>query len=100
MRRRAIGIIAILLLAIGLSSWLWLPGEGWQQSFQAVCCRVGAVMAALWLAYPDLERMPGWIWAIVPALVLIVAKWPKLLLLVIPALIVAALMKPKLGGKR
>jgi hypothetical protein len=98
-RRHVIGLIALVLLAIGLGGWLLddpqykgIEGVGW---------RAGALMAVWWLAYKDLRRLPAWLWAAIPVAIVILVKWPQRSLVLIPVVVLAlALFKPLFGGGR
>jgi hypothetical protein len=97
MRRHILGILAILLLLGGVVFLIWPPGEGEVQiQLESACWRIGACLAALWLAYPDLLRVPRWFWLTLPVLIVILAKWPRLFLLLIPVLILYAIFRPLL----
>jgi len=77
--------------------WIFpLEGAAYQQ-FEAACWRVGALMAVLWLAYADVGRMPGWLLAALPVLVVILAIRPRWFVLAIPILIALAVLKPRAG---
>lgn len=77
-QRHAIGLIAIAFL-IG-AGMIWLQ-RGEAVASVGVCSRVGFLMLAIWLAYPQLEslksRMSMTILSIVVGLLLIVAVRPK-----------------------
>ena len=66
MRRRLLGIIALLLL-VGGGIGLALAGGSKSQTglFFGACARSGAVLGALWLAFPRIvdltERVPAWL---------------------------------------
>ena len=95
MRRIAIGIIAIVLF-VGAAYFHARPPEGafWTQ-LEAACWRVGALMAVIWLAYPEVARLPAWALGMVPILGLVLALRPKYLLLAVPIVIAMAILKPK-----
>ncbi len=95
MRRTAVGLIALGLLSVAGAMWLW-PAIG-SAAVMAACLKVGALMVVLWLAYDELSRLPAWILAGVPVLLLLMlftrsAKW---LLFLVPILIVMAILKPR-----
>jgi len=94
MRRPAIGIIALLLLLAAAALWLWPVGEG-NDLYLGACVRVGAVMAVFWLAYEEVSRLPAWIWATVPVLLVILAVKPKWLLIAVPVVLLMAILKPR-----
>jgi hypothetical protein len=53
----------------------------------------------LWLAYHDLNRLPGWVLASLPILVISLVRWPRALLLLVPLIIVLAILKPRFGSR-
>jgi len=62
-------------------------------------------MAVLWVAYPEVKRMPGWIVGAIPALVVVLAILPRklpirILLLAVPILIALAILKPRITPRR
>ena len=65
MSRKALGIIAVLLLVVGGITTVVGPGGASASGFAGGCIRVGLVLAALWLALPQIQatvkRLPGWI---------------------------------------
>ncbi len=89
-RRRTIAIISAVTLAAGLLGLLVPPaGSSWDAAAGS-CIRIGAVMFAIWLAYPDLERIPTWLWGGLLTAVAIVAARPKSAFIVVPALALIA----------
>lgn len=67
MNRNSVGLLAVLLLVVGTIAALRGPEDGSAAGFAAGCIRVGLVLAALWLALPQiraaLARLPGWLWS-------------------------------------
>lgn len=65
MTRKSVGIVAALLLVLGVFLYLRGPGGETALGFAFGCIRVGLVFAALWLAFPQIvalgKRMPGWL---------------------------------------
>jgi hypothetical protein len=94
MRRHTLGIIAAVLLLTAAALWLFAVGGQYEQ-LQGIAWRLGAFLAVWWLAYPDVDRLPGWLLVVLPATALIIAVRPKLLLWAIPILIVLALLRPR-----
>ncbi len=95
MRRHILGIIAMAFLLGAAALWLWSPGEKFAL-LQGAAWRVGIFLAVWWLAYPDVDRLPGWLLLALPPLLAVIVFRPKLMLLVIPALIVLAVVRPRL----
>ena len=64
-----------------------------RRTLLAFCSRGGALLAAAWLAYDDVQRLPGWLLFALPVLLIVLVRWPKLLLLLIPLLILCAVVR-------
>jgi hypothetical protein len=95
MHRRILGISAIVFLLGAVAMWLWWPGaEGWL----AFCWRAGALLAAAWLAYDDVQRLPNWLLLSLPLLLFVMVRWPKVLLLAIPLLVLMAVLRKLLAN--
>ena len=93
MRRHATGIIAIVLLAGAAALWLWPPTGGSHPAVEAAFWRVGAVMAVLWLAWPDLHRLPAWLWGVLPFLFVLLALRPRWFIYLIPVLMAIGILR-------
>ena len=52
--------------------------------------RMGLILGALWLAWPDLHRLPKWVWYILPVAVVVLLYARALLVYLIPAFAVVA----------
>jgi hypothetical protein len=100
LRRHIVGLIALVAFALAVLPRI-VPSLGAYSQLD-YGWRVGAIMAAWWLAYDDLNRLPAWLLAGVPVLAIILVRWPKYFFLAIPVLIVLAILKPRFGarGKR
>jgi hypothetical protein len=100
MRRRVIGILALVLLLAGALFWLRSPAQrGVAMQIESACWRIGGCLALLWLAYPDLRNIPRWFWLVALVSIVILARWPRLFLLAVPLLLVYALLRPLLTAK-
>jgi hypothetical protein len=49
----------------------------------------------LWLAHPQLSRMPSWLFGVAVALAVVVALRPKLIVLAVPLVVILWLVKPR-----
>jgi hypothetical protein len=93
MHRPTLGAITILLLAIGLYyQWAYPQGE---RPLASACLRVGVVMAALWLAQPQLALLPRWLLIVVMVALGIVAWRPQVLWVALPVVLVLWLLRPR-----
>lgn len=101
MRRYAIGVIALILLSGGVALWIWpLEDANWHQMLQSACWRLGPCMAVLWLAYPQVKRLPAWLLGAIPLLLVILAARPKWFLVALPIVIALAILKPRSPSRR
>jgi hypothetical protein len=90
MRRHIIGILAILTLLGAVVFWIWpFPGS---EPYESGCLRLGAVLVAMWLAFPDVRRIPTWALAVLPVALFLIVRFPRQFLMAIPALIGLALL--------
>ena len=96
-QRRILGAAALAMLIGAAVMWLWQPQPDsrlafyWQGSL-ALCWRMGAVLAAAWLAYDDVQRIPGWLLLILPVLLIVLVRSSKLLLVLLLLLILGAIL--------
>ena len=60
-RRHILGLIALALLGLGTITSL-IPSLADYQVLALGGLRVGIVLGVLWLAWPDLDRLPRWAW--------------------------------------
>ena len=109
-QRRILGAAAILLIASAVVLWLCQPAAGgpweyyWQSSL-AFCWHIGVVLAAAWLAYDDVQRIPGWLLLILPLAFIVLLRLKWFFLLLLPLLVLYAvtrrlLMPPKGRNRR
>ena len=75
MRRHTLGLIVLASFAWAAIPCWYHPLERYQAAGD-MGLRVGLVLGALWLAWPDLHRLPDWVWYVLPivGLALIFAK--------------------------
>jgi hypothetical protein len=86
MQRKILGVMAVALLISAAVLWFIWP-DAKDTATLAFCWRMGAVVAAAWLAYDDIQRLPGWILAVLPVLAIVLVRWPRFGLLAIPIVV-------------
>jgi hypothetical protein len=71
---------------------------------QGSCVKSGLVLIAAWLAFPQLDRLPGWVFGVLVGFLVAVAVRPKvvflllrLALLLLPIFVLIWLIRPKTG---
>jgi hypothetical protein len=99
MRRNAVGIIALVLLAGAAYFWFFPPESAAMLNLEAAFRRVGLLMGAWWLAYEEVQRLPNWAWTAIPVLIVVLALRPRLFLVAIPVIIILAILRPRFGKK-
>ena len=81
-RRALIALMALVLLAIGIALWLdGATGAGAVEA-QAQCLKLGVLCALVWLAYPELMKLPGWLFPALFCTALAAYRWRWLFALV------------------
>jgi hypothetical protein len=90
MHRPTIGLIAIVLFAVGLA----LRGRP-DDTLGAASLRVGMVMAILWFAQPQLKNLPRWLIAAGAVVLFVAMSWPKVILFALPVAAVLWLIRPR-----
>jgi hypothetical protein len=87
-RRHALGLIALAMLAFAAVIFFW-PALSLYQPAAAMCLRVGLLLGVLWLAWPDLHRLPRWAWYAMPIAVVVLVYAQRILVFAAPTLVVA-----------
>ena len=90
MHRPTIGLIAVVLLAIGLAT----RGQS-DETLSAACLRVAVVMGILWFAHPQLKNLPRWLVAASAVGLFVVMRWPRLVVIVLPLVVILWLLGPR-----
>ena len=103
MNRTHLGFCALALLAIGGIAYRSFPGDANAVGFAGGCIRMGVVLGALWLAWPQitgfLSRAPRWLLVASGIAIVVCVVKPILLLLAVPALALLWFFGPKLQTK-
>jgi hypothetical protein len=93
--RTLLGIIALLLLVIGIAT----KGHA-DEAFWGGCVRMGVMLGIWWFAYPQVQHVPRWLAVTGGITILVVALRPKLVFYAIPILIVLWFLRPRTPGRR
>ncbi|MGO9108171.1 MAG: hypothetical protein ACLP9L_02960 [Thermoguttaceae bacterium] len=87
MRRHLLGLIALTSLV----SAAVLYGSPYQTA-GTIGLRIGLVLGALWLAWPDLHRLPRWVWYVLPIGFVVFTYARTYLVFLIPVFAVATIL--------
>ena len=100
MQRRILGIAAVVFLLVAGAIWCWRPETEIDLGLLSFFSRMGAILLAAWLAYEDVQRLPGWILVTLPVVLIVLVRWPRLLILLIPALAVWVILERILSPRK
>jgi hypothetical protein len=87
-----------LLGLITLASFAWAAILSWYhplaryQAAGAIGLRIGLVLGAFWLAWPELHRLPRWVWYVLPIGLVLLICARNVLAYLAPALAVATVL--------
>jgi hypothetical protein len=88
-RRHILGLIAIAALLAAAVFCFYPPLEQYK-ALAGPGVRIGSVLAVLWLAWPDLHRLPQWTWYALP-LALLALIWARPMLIYLAPVLGVAL---------
>ncbi len=95
MHRPTLGLIALAALTTAGALWIWpLPWHG-NQTLQGMCIRIGLVLGALWLALPQLCRLPLWLIQAGTGAAVLTAWRPRLAWLTVPLMLAILVLRRK-----
>ena len=86
MQRLAFGILALMFFAASAYLGIWASDDV-EPFYYSILLRVGIVLAALWLAYPELLRIPPWMYGMLAVAVSAVMIQPRLIIIVAPMVV-------------
>ncbi|MDG2380306.1 MAG: hypothetical protein P8N76_01400 [Pirellulaceae bacterium] len=89
-RRHAMGTSALILLVAGCAFFVWPVGGDSGELVQGSLIKSGLALGAAWLAFPQLDRLPGWIFVSLIGILLAIAIRPRIFMALSRYLIVLA----------
>ena len=99
LKRHLLGVFALLLLITGSVLLLRGASDSTTKALAAGCLRMGAVLAAGWLAFKQvnaiLSRVPGWMLGAMGVGLLTVIARPRTALYIVPGMIVLWFLGPR-----
>jgi hypothetical protein len=90
-RRHVLGLIALGFMACAAVIF-FSPPLALYQAAAGIGLRVGMLLGVLWLAWPDLHKLPRWAWYVLPIAALALVFAQRILLYVAPVLAGAILI--------
>jgi len=96
MFRLKVGILAVVLLAAGIGLAFYPNGGAEIIAWSSGCRRVGLVLAVLWLALPELQRLPIWYAVAAVGVLIVLARFPRYLIGAVIVAILILLLRPRM----
>ncbi len=100
MHRPTVGTVALVLLGAAVALWARSPDWDREQVLLAACVRIGLVMGAIWLAHPQLIKLPAWLPNVMLVVAIVVALKPKLIVIAVPLLLLLLWLRPRSGRRQ
>ena len=101
-RRHLVGVFGLVFVTVGIYFFIWPPESGATEFLQGSCIKAGIVLLLTWLAFPQLDRLPVWLFASTVGALLAVAVRPRVVLALLrygivflPILIAIWVLRPK-----
>ncbi len=88
MRRNLLGLIALASLSLAAILLGYQPLAAYEAT-ATLALRAGLILGVVWLAWPDLDRLPRWVWYALPIGILGLIYAKGALFVLIPALVAA-----------
>lgn len=99
MKRLLLGIVSLLLVLTWLVLYLRADAGNWSSTMASACLRAGLVLGALWLAFPQvlqiLSRLPVWMMGLAGVGLLLMIRWPKSAVVVVPGMLALWVLRPR-----
>ncbi|MBA2114846.1 hypothetical protein [Bremerella alba] len=99
-KRSQIGLISLTTLAATAAIWLFADDQSYYGPAQAALLRIGLVMGAVWIGFPQISKLPVWLATIGIVSVLAILLFKKAAIVLIPLLILIWLLRPRPSKKR
>ena len=98
MHRPTLGVISLILI-IGGGILMLRPIDG-DSYLGAIGMRSGLVLGAVWLALPNIRRMPHWLLYALAVLAAVLIVRPRLVLYAFPVAAVVAILGATAGSRQ
>lgn len=98
--RHQIGFLAVVTVLASVGVWIYAGSNTDVPEVQGALLKVGLTLGAVWLAYPQLSKLPIWLAVITVGSILVILIFRKAAIVLIPLLIVVWLLRPKPARRR
>ncbi|MGQ9605579.1 MAG: hypothetical protein ACUVTW_05220 [Thermogutta sp.] len=93
-QRHLIGALGLVLIGSAIRYLVVPPSNEFHLMFETACRRMGILCVLLWLAYPELKRLPSWLALAVPFVTAVVAFRPRYALVLVPLVLLILFLRP------
>ncbi len=77
---------------------IWPPESQYLRAWiLPACVRMGALSAALWMAWDDIQRLPRTALSATLVALVVLALKPRLFLFIVPLIVALAIIRPRFG---
>ncbi len=83
LRRHLMGVAGLVLLLVGVCLWIWPPESASGSFWHGSCTKSGLMLLAAWLAFPQLQQLPLWLFNAIIGLALLIAVRPRIALVLV-----------------
>lgn len=94
-QRHLIGVLGLILIGFAIRYLVVPPASEFHLMFEAACRRMGVVCILLWLAYPELKRLPSWLALTIPFVTAVAVFRPRYALVLVPLVLLILFLRPR-----
>lgn len=94
-QRHLIGALGLALIVGAIRYLIVPPSNEFHLMFEAACRRMGILCVLLWLAYPELKKLPSWLALTVPFVTAVVVFRPRYGLVLVPLVLLILFLRPR-----
>jgi len=98
-QRHLIGVLGLVLIGGAIYYLIVPPTSEFHLMSEAACRRMGILCVLLWLAYPEVKKLPAWLALSVPFVTAVVVFRPRYALVLVPLVLMILFLRPKSRGK-
>ncbi len=98
LQRHLIGVLGLALIGGAIYYLVFPPTSEFHSMFEAACRRMGIFCVLLWLAYPELSRLPSWLALTIPFVTAVIVFRPRYALVLVPLILLILFLRPRRPG--
>ncbi len=95
-QRHLIGVLGLVLIGGAVYYLIVPPSSEFHLMFEAACRRMGILCVLLWLAFPEVKKLPAWLALSIPFVTAVVVFRPRYALVLV---LLIVFLRPRNRGK-